>query len=166
MTDQSSWENDLKDTDGSCRDVNLSEHLSREAALALLDAISTEWMLHSAANGDGSTASPSNFSALVGIGEGSLSTLWSGGSLIKQLQCYLYWNPGDGVFSELTFFPDDIIEDRFSLQRFTTFLSNLLAITHSTEYYVRYENASWRHGDASSQSGVIFSHHDLPLGGG
>ena len=166
MADQGSWEDDLKDRDGSCRDVNFSEHLSRESALALLEAIGTEWTLHSATDGDGLTVSPSNFRACIGTGEGSLSTVWRGGSFIKQLQCYFFWSPVDTVFSELTFFPDDIVEDRFTLSKLTAFLSIALAATHSTEYYVRYENASWRHGDTSPESGVIFSHCHLPLGGG
>lgn len=165
MTSQGNWERDLKEVDGSCRDINLSEHLSREAALALLGVISGEWTLLGATDSDGLTISSPDFPGCVGVGEGALSTSWGHGSYILQMQCYLHWKPAGGVFAELTFFPNDIVEGEFSFSKFTAFLTRLLAATGSTEYYVRYENGSWRHGNTALASGVIFSHMDLPLGG-
>ena len=170
MKDHDEWEEDLRNIDGgSCRDINLSEYLSREATLALLEVISSEWTLSSATDVlAGLQVSESDISKHVGIGKGALSTLWSGGSFLSHLQCYLCWNPdeGEGVFSELTFFPEKIIGNDLFVHKLMGFIRLLLAATHSADYYVRYENVSWRHGDTSLYSGVIFSHHYEPLSGG
>ena len=165
MKDQLQWEEELRDRDGSGRDINLSEHLSRDAALALLEIISAEWNFKSATNSDGEAISELDISSCVGIGAGAASTHWIGGSFLGYLQCYLYWNPAERVFCELTFFPEDIIGHDLFVQ-LRQFLSAVLIATQSSDYYVRFENASWRHGDTSPHSGVIFSHHSLPLGGG
>lgn len=167
MTDHRDWEKSLRDHDhGSCRDINFSEHLSREAALGVLEAVSAEWTLSSATDQDGEEISQNEMAGRIGIGAGAASTHWKGGSFLEHLQCYLHWHPADGVFCELTFFPEDIIGNDLFVNKLTGFLNGLLICTRTSEYYVRYEGASWRHGDVSPESGVIFSHHSLALGGG
>ena len=151
---------------GSCRDINLSEHLSHDASLKLLKVISAEWTLSSALDNDDVETSLDGISKRIGVGTGGMLTIWSGGSFLKRLRCYLYWNPTEGVFCELTFFPEDIIGSDPFVEKLTNFLRIPLFATRSSEYYVRFENASWRHGDVSRESGVIFSHYSLPLGGG
>src|SRR5687767_2421876 len=104
MTDLRKWENDLLAKDGSCRDINLAEHLSREAAIELLNVLPTEWSLCQAPNIDGLTVSPSEFPLCMSTAQGYLCTLWKNGAFIEQMQCYMCWD-ATGVFSELTFFP-------------------------------------------------------------
>lgn len=166
MRDLPLLERDLKDRDGSCRDINLSERISRNSALKLLDAIASEWSLRSATDSQGNSLSTTDMHDQLQASEGSLSTFWTEGPLIRQLQCYLYWNPSDDVFCEISFFPDDIVDSEFTMPRFMALLARFIKATRSTEYYVRYENASWRHGDTSATSSVIFSHHSVPLDGG
>ena len=166
MTDHRDWEQSLRARDGgSCRDINFSEHLSRETALGVLEAVRSEWTLSSAIDQDDVQTSQEDLSNRIGVGTGAVLSRWHGGSFLQHLRCYLYWHPADGIFCELTFFPDDIIGNDLFVRKLTDFLSKILISTHSSEYYVRYENASWRHGDHSGDSGVIFSHHSLPLGG-
>jgi hypothetical protein len=153
----------LKDRDGSCRDINFSEHISRYSALKLLDAIASEWSLCSATDAEGNSLSATDMRNQLEASKGSLSTLWTEGPLIRQWQCYLYWNRSDDVFCEMSFFPDDIVESEFNMPNFMALLARFINATRSAEYYVRYENASWRHGDMSATSSVIFSHCSLPL---
>ena len=166
MKDFSLLERDLKDRDGSCRDINFSEHLSRDSALNLLNAIASEWSLRDATDTEGNSLSITDMRSQLQASEGSISTFWTEGLLIKQLQCYLYWNPADDVFCEISFFPDDIVESEFTMPKFMALLARFIKATRSTEYYVRYENASWRHGDTLANSSVIFSHNSQPLDGG
>ena len=166
MIDHPLLEKALKDRDGSCRDINFSEQLSRDSALKLLDAIASEWSLRSATDSEGNCLSATDMRNHIKASKGSYSTFWTDGPLIRQLQCYLYWNPYDDVFCEISFFPDDIDEDEFNMLKFMALLARLIKAARSTEYYVRYENSSWRHGDTSGTSSVIFSHHSVPLDGG
>ena len=166
MTDHRDLEAKLRDRDGSCRDINFSEHLSAKASLALLEVVSTEWTLSNATDQHGAAISRTDISRLVGIGTGAVTTVWRRGSFLDHLRCFLCWDPTNGVFCELTFFPEDIIGNEPFFKKFTDFLSLLLNAAQQPDYYVRYENASWRHGETGPESGVIFSHHSLPLGGG
>ena len=166
MKDHRDWEASLRNQDGSCRDINLSEHLSAEASLALIEVLAAEWTLASATDQDGLVISKSDISSRVGIGTGALTTIWNGGSLLDHLRCFLHWDHTDGVFCELTFFPEDVIGNDLFFKRFIDFLRLVLSATEQTEYYVRYENGSWRHGDTTPASGVIFSNQSLLIGGG
>ena len=156
------WERELLEHDGSCRDITFAESLTREAGLSLLNVLSTEWSLYLATDFGGAEESPSDFRACLSRDQGYLYTLWEHGAFIRQMQCLMHWDK-DVLSCELTFFPRDIVAGEFSISKLTAFLDKALAATDSTEYYVRYENASWRHGDITERSGVIFSHHDLPL---
>ena len=166
MTDHRDWEASLRAIDGSSRDINLSEHLSPKASLALIEVIAAEWTLSTATDQDGVVIPQAEISSRVGIGTGALTSMWSGGSFLDRLRFFLYWDPTGGVFCELTFSPEDVIGKELFFKKFTDFLRLVLSATEQPDYYVRYENGSWRHGDTTPESGVIFSNQSLPIGGG
>ncbi len=80
--------------------------------------------------------------------------------LFSHFQCFMHVD-SDGPFLELTFFPDDVLRDRDPLQSVVHFLRDLCSDTSVTQYFVRYENASWTFGDTTSMSGVIFTRTDV-----
>ena len=81
-------------------------------------------------------------------------------NLFTHLQCFIC-DDTDGAFLELTFFPNDIVTDGDPLFAVIQFLRNICEGTTITEYFVRYENASWSFGDTAFGSGVIFTRSDV-----
>ena len=67
------------------------------------------------------------------------------------------------MFAELTFFPDDVDAQRFTLSDFLETLAGFVHAAQSREYYVRFEDAAWRHADGNARQSVIFSHKDVSL---
>ena len=93
---------------------------------------------------------------------GSLSTVWNGGRNPEHIQAYFHWDEPDGIFCEITFFPQDFDDQTFKLVEFLSMLSKLAVAAHSDEYYLRYEDASWRHGQ-HEKDGVILSNKVMSL---
>lgn len=164
-TETSRWEAGLRERDGACVDINFAECIPREAARALLAVVAGEWMSVAATDQEGKPVAPADLALRLDADEGALTTQWRGGLLIENVQLFLFWEAGEGVFAELTFFPDEIVDDAFDMSAFLALLGRMVAASGSGEYYVRRENASWRHGQAPTGD-VIFSHREHPLGSG
>ena len=67
----------------------------------------------------------------------------------------------DAPFVELTFLPDDIVDRADPLTSVVRFVNGLCVGTSVSDYFVRYENASWDLGDTGPTSGVIFTKADV-----
>jgi len=156
-------ERSLLEIDGSCRDVNFAEHIPTAGATALLALLAATWNLARATNAKGDPVELADIDALFANGEGMLSTVWSGQASPRHLQAYFCWVKYDEVFCELTFFPEDLDAEAFSLDSFMTLLATWVNAAQSGEYYVRFENGAWRHGVHAHEEGVIFSHKNLAL---
>lgn len=153
----------LLEIDGSCRDINLSEHISTAGAVSLLDVICARWTLMWATDTEGVAVQPEDIQALLAKGTGTLSTLWNGLGSPSHFQAFFHWTEADMVFVELTFFPQDLDAQQFTLADFLKMLESLVNAAQSQEYYVRFEDGAWRHADGSAGQSVIFSHEDMAL---
>lgn len=151
----------LYDVDGSCRDLNFSEYISTGNACSLLEFIAARWELTMATNSEGEEVKPVALADYLGQREGTLSTVWDGPTSPRHLQAWFHWSAIDRVFCELTFFPQDLEARRFG--EFLDLLAALVRVVQSQEYYVRIEDASWRHVHGGGKHGVIFSHENLTL---
>ncbi|AVR98578.1 hypothetical protein C9I28_25300 [Pseudoduganella armeniaca] len=76
---------------------------------------------------------------------------------IRHLQVFLFCDEVDRIFCELTFFPEDVVRETFAVADFHAMIRSMASAAGSSEYYLRLENASWRHGDTASPD-VILSH--------
>ncbi len=148
---------ELLERDGSCRDVNF-------VGMTWADALTILRRLIERA--DTGTAVDANGGALQLdasiVHEASRTTshvhlcLESSSVPFTHFQCFIFADT-DVPFMELTFFPDDIVHSDAPLREVVHFLDSLCAGTSITDYFVRYENASWTFGDNGPTSGVIFT---------
>jgi len=157
---------DILNCDGSCRDLNFAEEITLNGVVQVLDFISSGWALKRATDDEGKELKLEQIHSALLREKGGLSTVWEGNVKITSLQVYIFWEAREKFFFELTFFPDDLEKTMFKLDDFLLMVSNLVRAAGSREYYLRYENASWRHGSIDRDSGVIFSHHDVALPSG
>jgi len=88
---------------------------------------------------------------------GSLSTVWNGGRNPEHIQAYLHWDEPGGIFCEITFFPQDFDGESFNLMEFLSMLSKLTVAARSDEFYLRYEDGSWRHGQHEKDCVILSS---------
>ena len=152
----------LLDCDGSCRDINFAECISTSGAIDVLRVLASYWTLVQAMTGEGDDIAKAELQGNLRQASGSLSTVWNGGSNPEHIQAYFHWDEPDRVFFEITFFPQDFDGETFKLIDFLSMLSKLALAARSAEYYVRYEDASWRHGQHEKDS-VILSDRVLSL---
>jgi hypothetical protein len=152
----------LLDCDGSCRDINFAESISTSGAIDILRFLTSSWTLAQAVTGGGDEVASAELLSNLRQPCGSLSTVWNGGLNPEHIQAYFHWLEADKVFCELTFFPQDFDGEIFTLQGFLAMLGQLVFAAQSEEYYLRYEDASWRHGQ-HEKDGVILSDKVLPL---
>jgi hypothetical protein len=156
-------ESSLLEVDGSCRDINFSENISTAGAAALLESIGARWKLTCATDAEGESVQKSGLVAFLTNEKGALSTVWKGPISPRHLQAYFYWAEPDHVFCELTFFPEDLDTEQFTLGGFLELLAVFVSAARSPEYYVRFEDASWCHADGGTKQSVIFSHENVSL---
>jgi len=95
----------------------------------------------------------------------TISSGWECKGLISQIQIFLGWVKNDEIFIELTFFPNDVNKKAYSLEAFKHWLKPFLVALNTGTYFVRYENASWKYGDTSKESGVIFTNKECEING-
>ncbi|MFJ9451645.1 hypothetical protein [Herbaspirillum sp. NPDC101397] len=155
-------EADLLDCDGSCRDINFAEGISTSGAIEILRFLMASWRFAQAMTNDGHEVASAELSSTLQQPFGSISTVWNGGRNPEHIQAYFVWLEPDKIFCELTFFPQDFDSKTFTLQGFLVMLGQLVSAAQSEEYYLRYEDASWRHGQYE-KGGVILSHKVLSL---
>lgn len=153
----------ILDIDGSCRDITFS-YLSPTGVLGLFDNFGTSYVLEKASDRDGRQVTVKGARHyLADSSSGIFHSTWASGDLISYLQLFFSWEDRERYFAEVTFFPQDILVEQFCLTRFIEFLRVLGEASGATEYYVRYENASWKFGDTGEMSGVILSSSALPV---
>ncbi|MYM31376.1 hypothetical protein GTP58_23850 [Duganella sp. CY15W] len=152
----------LLDLDGSCRDINFAEGISTSGSIEIMRFLMASWRLAQAMTGDGCEVVSAELSSTLRQPSGSISTVWKGGRNPEHIQAYFQWLKPDKVFCELTFFPQDFDNKTFTLQGFLATLGQLVSAAQSEEYYLRYEDASWCHGQYE-KDGVILSHKVLSL---
>ena len=152
----------LLDRDGSCRDINFSESIFTSRAIDVLKFLASSWTYVQAMTGEGDEIASAELEGNLQLASGSLSTVWNGGRNPEHIQAYFYWNEPDKVFCEITFFPQDMDSGTFKLTEFLSMLGKLVSVAGSDEYYLRYEDASWRHGLRKSDA-VILSDKALLL---
>lgn len=146
----------LLDCDGSCRDINFAECISTSGAIDVVECLASSWTLAQAMTGNGDEIANVELQDTLRQPSGSLSTVWNGGRNPEHIQAYFHWNEPDGIFCEVTFFPQDFDEQTFKLMEFLSMLSRLAVAARSDEFYLRYEDASWRHGQHENDC-VIFA---------
>jgi len=166
MISRDSIKHDLLDCDGSCRDINFGERITKVGATGIISFVASEWTLKQAMSGDGEELALEELPKFFDRASGTVSAIWHGNRTPNHLQTFFSWSVPAEIFCELTFFPQDLNKAQFMLEDFLVFVSKLVSASGTSEYYVRYENASWRHGDAKENNGVIFSHENFVLPNG
>lgn len=145
----------LLDHDGSCRDINFSEYILTSRAIEVLKFLASSWTYVQAMTGEGDEIASAELESNLQRASGSLSTIWNGGRNPEHVQAYFCWNEPDKVFCEITFFPQDIDSETFKLMEFLSILGKLVSLAGSDEYYLRYEDASWRHGQQKNDAVIL-----------
>ena len=147
----------LLDCDGSCRDINFAEGISTSGAIDVLGFLASSWTMVRSMTSEGDEVANAELQGYLRKASGSLSTIWNGGHNPEHIQAYFHWDEPERVFCEITFFPQDFDGETFKLTDFLSMVSKFALAARSTEYYLRYEDASWRHGQDEKDS-VILSH--------
>lgn len=164
MVTESQAEEWILDCDGSCRDVTFTP-TSKTAVVALLKSMLQHYTVSSAYDNNGIDRSPQlqNDDPLSGIDGYLHIVLADGNGLIPQLQLFIDEDrDAQKHCLEVTFFPNDINAQHWSLLAFRTLVDEWNAILKSDDYFVRYENASWDLYDPSGL-GVIYSRNRPPV---
>jgi hypothetical protein len=166
MISRDSITHDLLDCDGSCRDINFGERINKVGSIDIVNFLASEWTLKQAMSGDGEELALEELPKFFNRALGTVSTVWHGSKNPNHLQAFFNWSVPDEIFCEVTFFPEDLNETQFVLEDFLVFVSKLVGASGTSEYYIRYEDASWRHGNGKTNDGVIFSHENFMLPNG
>lgn len=158
-------EEQLLDVDGSCRDINFPD-TDYSKAIALLKLIVSFSDLESAFDKEGQELSIEGIERnLLSIRQDAIISCWKCKGIISHIQLFFSWIKRAEVFVELTFFPDDVDKINFSIHKFLNWLRPILLALDTDEYFVRYENVSWKYGDTSEYAGVIFSNLQYNING-
>ena len=164
MVTESQAEEWILDRDGSCRDVTFTP-TSKAAVVALLKSLLSQYTASSAYDNNGIDRSSQlqNDDPLTGIDGYIHIVLADGASLIPHLQLFIDEDRDVQKYClEVTFFPNDINAQYWSLHAFRSLVDEWNAILKSDDYFVRYENASWDLYDPSGL-GVIYSRNQPPV---
>lgn len=158
-------EEQIIDVDGSCRDINFPD-VGRSEAISLLKLMKVSCELRNASDSGGNELSADGVTECLSTSESeTIVSYWTCQGLISQVQVFFYWNKDASIFVELTFFPQDVDSRVFSLETFLDWLKPILVSLNTSTYFVRHENASWKYGDTSETSGVIFTNAQYAING-
>ena len=164
MVTESQAEEWILDCDGSCRDVTFTP-TSSDAVVAFVKSLLPHYDVSSANDNNGidRTEQLQNGDPLAGT-DGYVHIVLTGGTgMIPNLQLFIDEDREIQKHClEVTFFPNDIVADHWSLHAFRSLIDKWNAILKSDDYFVRYENASWDLYD-SSGLGVIYSRNQPPV---
>ena len=113
-------------------------------------------------NGVDRSAQLDNDDPFVGI-DGYIHIVFDGGTgLFPKLQLFIdHDRDTDEHCVEVTFFPQDINRELFSLALFLSMVNDWNAILKSEDFFIRYENASWELCDPDGL-GVICTRKSPP----
>ena len=155
----------ILDCDGSCRDVTFTP-TSKDAIVAFVKMLLLKYRVTSASDNNGIDRSQQlhTDNPLGDIGGYVHIVLECSTGMIPHLQLFIDEEPDSGDYClEATFFPNDIDVRQFSIGGFRSLIDNWNEILNSDDYFVRYENASWKLYDAADL-GVIYSRKRPPSG--
>ena len=156
-------EEQVIDIDGSCRDVNFPD-VERAEVITFLDYINELSALDNAYDSEGNELTISKLKETISSSKSeTIFSYWHCKGLISQIQIFFSWKNNSKIFIEITFFPQDIDSTLYSLEKFKSWLKPILLALNVRIYFVRYENASWKFGDMSETSGVIFSYKQYDI---
>jgi len=143
--------------DGSCRDLNFLSS-DREAVANLIRWFTEHFDCLSACDNEGvSIQLNSIWQTLKGLAP--TKSIQIGGEssrcVIDKVQVFLFIEDDGTVDIEITFFPQDIKSEEFEIASFLQLIKFWHTKAGANIGYLRYENASWKYGDTSRNSGVI-----------
>lgn len=166
MTTRQDIQDALFDADGSARDITFTP-VSAEGVASLFRVLQRDFQLQGAFDSEGDDVAPAvkvaSIDDLFPREKGSVHSIWSSsGHVISHLQVFVSWpERDDQYFVELTFFPNDLIRERFSLGSFAQIIEDLAETLQAENYFVRYENASWKEYDGEAPD-VIYTRRTKP----
>lgn len=166
MTSKPQIQEALFDADGSTRDITFTP-VPTEKVASLFHALQRDFELQDAITDAGNdvatTLQTGAISDLFRHANGSVHSTWSSSiHVISHLQAFVSWPEfGNQYLVELTFFPKDLIRERFSLSGFAAIIENWAKILHADNYFVRYENVSWKEFDGEAPD-VIYTRRTKP----
>lgn len=154
----------LLEADGSTRDITFIPTTlgSIENLLAFL--LDNKYLLYEAYDNDGCSIKEKiqerDFTSLQ-LDEGSLFLKFrSGISIINNLIIFIDWPEDDKFAVEISFFPRDINMEIFTIENMMEYIEKLSILLNASDYFVRYENASWDLYDPKGL-GVIYTRKEL-----
>ncbi|NSX53260.1 hypothetical protein [Parasulfitobacter algicola] len=153
----------LDDDDGSCRDVNflqptwdgVEEFIKRSEKL---------FREYSSADGEGnSLLEPYWKSVKASVQKTGYVHLSYANSfeIINNVQIFVCSEDDGSPFIELTFFPEDVAVVSNLETVFIGWVGAAKFTLQASEYFCRYENASWTIGDISPGSGVFLASENI-----
>ena len=153
----------ILERDGSTRDVTFMP-VERVRVFTLLQHLLADYKLVSVSDNDGNDRLKdiSNSTILDGRSGYLHMVLDSGMSLIRRLQAFVDWGESEaGYCVEISFFPDELDMTKFSLAMFQDLIEEWNSVLESPDYFVRFENASWKPYD-THDLGVIYTRMTHP----
>lgn len=156
----------LEDEDGVqgsvSRDINF-EGVTRDKLIVFLEKLTEEYNLSEAIDHEGKDLRSEILSKRTrAVLDNSVSislNFSSTSAVIKRFLALI--DLVEGVFEiELSFFPDDLDGAKFSGESFVKLIEAWANLLDAREYYVRYENASWRLVPEET-SGIIYKGSEL-----
>lgn len=158
-------EEQIIDIDGSCRDINFP-NVSASDAISLLKHVNDKYNLIKATETEGEEISSQEAIEFISSSpSGNIISIWKCTGMLSQMQLFYSWKNKSKIFIELTIFPQDFNKAEYSLKNFEIWLKSILVALNISTFYVRYENASWKYGDTSRYSGVIFTNKECKING-
>ena len=163
MATESQAQKWILDCDGSFRDVTFTP-TSKDAIVAFVKYLLPRYVVSSALdnNGGDRASQLQGNDPLQGI-DGYIHIVFKDGhGLISQLQLFI---DEDCELrrhcAEVSFHPGDIDARTFRLHDFRALIEEWNTLLQSDDYFVRYENASWKLYDHDGL-GMIYSRHRPP----
>jgi hypothetical protein len=147
------------DDDGSCRDLNFDCPTWAGLGKAF-EYLLKAFGVVSATSGEGVEIQDPKPDRLVEIaaGGGTLHVLLNGGQgLFRNMQVFACKDEDGSPFVELTFFPSDVQRPPSLRDDFVQWVQMFRDLLAASRAYARYENASWKQGDAGPSSGVFLA---------
>ena len=158
MYTDSQIHNWILERDGSTRDVTFMP-VERVRVFTFLQHLLADYQLVSVSDNDGNDrrTDVSNSGILAGRSGYLHMVLDSDTLLIRRLQAFVDWHESRlGYCIEMSFFPDELDLTKFSLATFQDLIEDWNSILESPDYFVRFENASWKLYD-TNDLGVIYT---------
>jgi hypothetical protein len=155
----------ILDCDGGCRDVTFTP-AAKPAIISFIHLLLLQYQIASAFDNNGIDRSQQLHvdDPLFGIDGYIHIVLTDGRGLIPHLQLFIDNDRSTGVYClEVSFFPNDIDLQQFSIQKFRILIEHWNETIQSDDYFVRYENASWKLYDPNDL-GVIYTRKRPPVG--